>query len=431
MRCASSCSSVTATQGRAPLEDVTGGVLQFQGEGSAVNAHSTHHDAFQDALQDLRDDAQQAAAADADDHRRHVAPTTFAQTNLISDGFVPAQQTDANLINPWGVAYGPGGPFWISENNSGFSSIDSVMGGTATLNVIPPVTIAPPTPGAGPASPTGQVFNSFASTGAFTLQDGKAASFLFATEDGTISGWNGGTQSIIAVNQSVNPADGSEALGLGAVYKGLAIAQTDDGPMLYAANFRHGTVDMFDQNFNQVKSFTDKNLPAGYAPFNAQVLDNKLFVTFALQNDTKHDDVAGAGNGFVDEFDLEGHLLNRVASGGPLNSPWGLAIAPSSFGSFGGDLLVGNFGDGTIDAFDLKHDDAFVGKLTDASGNPIVIPELWELLPGNGGAAGNTNTIFFTAGVKDEAHGLFGSLTPNATPSQAAAIAPGSNHLFG
>ena len=371
-----------------------------------MNAHSTHHDAFQDAPQDLRDDAQQAAAADADDHRRHVAPTTFAQTNLISDGFVPAQQTDMNLINPWGVAYGPGGPFWISENNSGFSSIDSVMGGTATLNVIPPVTIAPPTPGAGPASPTGQVFNSFASTGAFTLQDGKPASYLFATEDGAISGWNGGTQSIIAVNESANPADGSEALGL-------------------------GTVDMFDQNFNQVKSFTDKNLPAGYAPFNAQVLDNKLFVTFALQNDTKHDDVAGAGNGFVDEFDLEGHLLNRVASGGPLNSSWGLAIAPSGFATFGGDLLVGNFGDGTIDAFDLKHDDAFVGKLTDASGNPIVIPELWELLPGNGGAAGNTNTIFFTAGVKDEAHGLFGSLTPNATPSQAAAIAPGSNHLFG
>ena len=148
-----------------------------------------------------------------------------------------------------------------------------------------------------------------------------------------------------------------------------------------------------------------------------QVLDGKLFVTFALQDDTKHDDVAGPGNGFVDEFDLQGHLLARVASGGPLDSPWGLAIAPSSFGTFGGDLLVGNFGDGTIEAYNLKNDQ-FVGNLTDASGNPIVIPDLWELIPGNNGSAGNSNTIYFTAGVQDEMHGLFGSLTaePDAEP---------------
>jgi uncharacterized protein (TIGR03118 family) len=263
------------------------------------------------------------------------------------------------------------------------------------------------------------------------LQNGNPATFLFATEDGTISGWNGGTQSIIAVNESANPADGSEALGMGAVYKGLAIAQTDDGPMLYAANFRHGTVDMFDQNFDQVKSFTDHNLPPGFAPFNVQVLGDKLFVTFAMQDDTKHDDVAGQSNGFVDEFDLEGHLLHRVASGGPLDSPWGLAIAPSSFGRFAGDLLVGNFGDGTINTFDLKHHDAFAGQLTDATGNPIVIPDLWELIPGNGGAAGDPNAIYFTAGVQDEAHGLFGSLTPDATPSPATMTGAGSNHPHG
>jgi uncharacterized protein (TIGR03118 family) len=364
-----------------------------------------------------------------------LSPTTFTQTNLISDGSSQAgsaQQTDPNLINPWGVAYSATGPFWFSENNSGFSSIDSVTANGVTINAIPPVTIAPPTPGSGPAAPTGQVFNSFASTGAFMLQDGSPASFLFATEDGTISGWNpgAGTQSIIAVNESANPADGNEAQGVGAVYKGLAIADTKNGPLLYAANFRHGTVDVYDQNFNEVNSFTDKNLPAGYAPFNVQVLDNKLFVTFALQDSTAHDDVAGPGNGFVDEFDLQGHLLARVASGGPLDSPWGLAIAPSSFGTFGGDLLVGNFGDGTIEAYNLKNDQ-FVGNLTDASGNPIVIPDLWELIPGNNGSAGNSNTIYFTSGVQDEMHGLFGSLTANQTPSPAAMTGTGSHQMPG
>jgi uncharacterized protein (TIGR03118 family) len=364
-----------------------------------------------------------------------LSPTTFTQTNLISDGSRqagPAQQTDPNLINPWGVAYSATGPFWISENNSGVSSIDSVTASGVTLNVIPPVTIAPPTTDSGSAAPTGQVFNSLASTGAFMLQDGSPASFLFATEDGTISGWNpaAGTQSIIAVNESANPADGNEAQSLGAVYKGLALADTDTGPMLYAANFRHGTVDVYDQNFNAVNSFTDTNLPAGYAPFNVQVLDGKLFVTFALQDDAKHDDVAGPGNGFVDEFDLQGHLLARVASGGSLDSPWGLAIAPSSFGTFGGDLLVGNFGDGTIEAYNLKNDQ-FVGNLTDANGNPIVIPDLWELIPGNNGSAGNSNTIYFTAGVQDEMHGLFGSLTANPTSSPVAMTGAASHHMTG
>jgi uncharacterized protein (TIGR03118 family) len=361
-------------------------------------------------------------------HHQHAIPTTFTQTNLISDGSVPAQQTDPNLVNPWGVSYSPTSPFWISENATGLASIDSVTVSGVTVDVAPisPVTIAPPTSDSSePAAPTGQVFNAFASSGAFTLQDGSPATFLFATEDGTISGWNAaaGNQSIIAVNEAADPADGSEALGFGAVYKGLAIAQTNGGPMLYAANFRHGTVDMFDQNFDQVKSFTDPNLPSGFAPFNVQALGDKLFVTFALQDDMKHDDVAGAGNGFVDEFDLEGHLLKRVASGNPndpndpLNSPWGLAIAPSSFGSLAGDLLVGNFGDGTIDAYNLEHHDKFVGKLTDASGNPIVIPDLWELIPGNGGSAGDPSTIFFTAGLQNEMQGLFGSLTPDITPS--------------
>jgi uncharacterized protein (TIGR03118 family) len=186
--------------------------------------------------------------------------------------------------------------------------------------------------------------------------------------------------------------------------------------MLYAANFRHGTVDVYDSKFDFVKSFTDPNLPAGYAPFNVQVLEGKLFVTYALQNDVKHDDVAGAGNGFVDEYDLNGNMLARVGSNGPLDSPWGLAIAPQSFGKFAGDLLVGNFGDGTINAFDLG-DDHFVGKLLGSDGKPITIGDLWAITPGNGGVGGDANSLYFTAGVQNEAHGLFGSLTPNGTMS--------------
>jgi uncharacterized protein (TIGR03118 family) len=184
---------------------------------------------------------------------------------------------------------------------------------------------------------------------------------------------------------------------------------------------------VFDQNFNQVNSFTDPKVPTGYAPFNVQVLDNHLFVTFALQNDTKHDDVAGAGHGFVDEFDLEGHMLHRVASGGVLDSPWGLAIAPPGFGEFANDLLVGNFGDGTINVFNPKNDH-FLGKLHGADGAPITIGDLWALIPGTGGAGSDPNKIYFTAGVQNEAHGLFGSLAAIPEPDQSAMSMPGSQH---
>ena len=182
---------------------------------------------------------------------------------------------------------------------------------------------------------------------------------------------------------SVLAVDNSAA---GAIYKGLALGHTGNDSFLFAANFHNGTVDVFDSQFHQVGSFTDAALPAGYAPFNTQVLDDHLFVTFALQDAAKEDDVAGPGNGFVDEFDLSGHLLHRVASGGPLDSPWGLAIAPSGFGEFSNDLLVGNFGDGTINAFDPT-DDHFLGKLHDNEGNPIVIGDLWALSPAMQGQA--------------------------------------------
>jgi uncharacterized protein (TIGR03118 family) len=365
--------------------------------------------------------------------------TTFSQTNLISDGSVPAQTIDPNLINPWGVSYGSigtGGEFWISDTGTGLTSIDTVNASTGAvgLNLFPPVTI--PAASAGEtSSPTGQVYNSFLTSNAFMLPDGSPASFIFATKDGTIAGWNVSEHSLAVtmVDNSANPADGDQASGLGANYTGLAIGMSESGPALYAANFRHGTVDVFNQNFNQVSSFTDANLPAGYAPFNVQELDNDLFVTFALQDATKTNDVAGAGNGYVDEFDLQGNLLQRVASAGSLDSPWGLATAPSSFGSYAGDLLVGNFGDGTINAYNLDDNNTFGGQLTNSTGNPIVVPDLWELIPGNtsGALGGDPNTLYFTAGLQNEEHGLFGSLTPNAGSDTTGALWTALARLFG
>jgi uncharacterized protein (TIGR03118 family) len=362
--------------------------------------------------------------APAPHHHHHMAEeeTVFTQTNLVSDGFLPAPTIDPNLINPWGVSSSATSPFWVSDNGTGVATIYNGAGTPVTVtgghSVI---TIAPPTGETSSASPTGQVFNIAGSGFNITNGDVTGSSvFIFATEDGTISGWNPNVNS----GSSILAVDNSNG-GTGAVYKGLAIGQTDDGTFLFAANFRNGTVDVFDQNFQQVDSFTDRHLPAGYAPFNVQVLDNHLFVTFALQDADKHDDVAGRGHGFVDEFDLEGHLLHRVASRGPLDSPWGLAIAPSGFGEFSHDLLVGNFGDGTINVFDPQTDH-FLGKLLDANGAPIVIGDLWALIPGNG-AASDPQKIYFTAGVQNEAHGLFGTLAAAPESDRSAMSMQGSS----
>jgi uncharacterized protein (TIGR03118 family) len=351
--------------------------------------------------------------------------TSFAQTNLVSDGFVPAMTIDPNLINPWGIAHSATSPFWVSDNGMGVTTVYTGTGTKINVGGLDSIAIAAPPGQTTPASPTGDVFN-IAGKGFNIASDGHTGSsvFLFATEDGTISGWNPNVDAA----SSVLAVDNSQG-GNGAVYKGLTMAQTDDGTFLYAANFRNGTVDVFNSHFKQVNSFTDPNLPTGFAPFNVQVLDGHLFVTFALQNDAKHDDVAGVGNGFVDEFDLEGHMLQRVASGGTLNSPWGLAIAPSGFGEFANDLLVGNFGDGKINVFNPKNDQ-FLGQLDGANGTPIAIGDLWALVPGTGAAGSDPNKIYFTAGVQNEAHGLFGSLSaiPDSDKSSMSMSGPHSSH---
>ena len=337
----------------------------------------------------------------------------FNQTNLVSDGALPAQVTDPNLINPWGIAQGPTTPFWVADNGTGLATIYRVTGGTAST--APLVVTIPSSAGVGTSAPTGQVFNG--SSGGFDLGNGKPAVFLFDSEDGAISGWNGGTSASIAVNNSAS----------GAVYKGLAIDNSSG--TLFAANFNSGKVEMYNSGFGLVKSFTDSTLPAGYAPFDVKVINGELYVTVALQNGAKHDDVAGPGNGYVDVFDLSGNFVKRLVSNGPLNSPWGLQIAPSSFGQFAGDLLVGNFDDGRINAFNAITG-AFVGTLDGSNGQPLEITDLWGLTVGNGAPGGGSpNTLYFTSGVGGEADGLFGALTAVPEPSTWAMMLIGFTGL--
>jgi uncharacterized protein (TIGR03118 family) len=347
----------------------------------------------------------------------------YLQTNLVSDLPGMAQITDPNLVNPWGIVPNPNGPLWIADNGSGLSTLYSNTGQPASLVV----TIPPPVGGMPPAAPTGIVFNN---TAAFSVSNGTTsgpAAFIFSTEDGTISGWNPRvnlTNAILEVDNSGN--------GEGAVYKGLAIDRTASGNFLLATNFRSGKIDVFDQNFQPAQlagSFSDPNIPAGFAPFNIAVINGSVYVTYAMQNDEKHDDVAGPGNGFIDVFDTNGNFMSRFASAGPLNSPWGMALAPAGFGPFSNDLLVGNFGDGHINAFNPSTG-AFLGQLSDTAGNPIVIDRLWGLTFGGGGPMnGPTNTLFFTAGIQDEQHGLFGSI--RSQPSQTiGAFDPSTGTFF-
>lgn len=330
--------------------------------------------------------------ADSDDF-------VYKQTNLVSDGAVQAPTTDPHLKNPWGIAAIPGSPFWVSDNGTGVSTLYDGKG-----NIVPLTVTIPPPAGSPPgtlATPTGIVWNPNARQ--FLLAPMQPAVFIFATEDGTISAWNPATSPTSAVLKVDNS-------GSGAIYKGLALATNSSGVFLYATNFRNGTVDVFDSTFKPATlsgSFSDPTIPAGYAPFGIDFIDGNLFVSYALQDAAKEDDVKGPGHGFVDVFDTDGHLIRRFASRGRLNSPWGMVRAPLDFGGFGTRILIGNFGDGRISAFSSYGD--FRGQLRDSSRKPITIDGLWGLIFGTGAAA-SSNTLYFTAGVNDEADGLFGSL---------------------
>jgi uncharacterized protein (TIGR03118 family) len=336
----------------------------------------------------------------------------FIQTNLVSNLPDIANVQDTNLKNPWGLVHSPTSPWWVSDNNHNVSTLYNGSGTPFPPGSPLVVNIPSPDPNVG-GTPTGIVFNG--NPNDFKVTDGKNTGpslFLFATEDGTIVGWNPSvsvTQAFIAVDKSQIP-DATN----GAVYKGLAIVQTGEGQRVYASNFRAGTVDVFDAKFKAVHvkgAFTDKRIPAGYAPFGIQAIGNRIYVTYAVQNATKHDDLKGAHRGFVDVFSTEGKLLKRLIRRGALNSPWGLALAPKGFGDLSGDLLVGNFGDGTINAYDIRSGE-FEGTLLNPSGAPIVIDGLWAIAFGNDHSAGPSGTLFFTAGIHEEVDGLFGSLVP-------------------
>jgi uncharacterized protein (TIGR03118 family) len=338
---------------------------------------------------------------------------SFLVTNLVTNDQAahPAQTTDTFLKNAWGISHSAGSPFWVSDNATGVTTLYAVNPHTnATTKVIlgnPPDpsggVVIPPF---GSGTPTGQVFN----TANKTTFNGNL--FLFASEDGTVSGWRGALGTKAEVLQTGDSAN---------VYKGTTLDTTGGHTYLLSANFRAGTIDVLKGDTgapNLAGKFLDPNTPAGYAPFNVQTLNDKIYVTYALQDASKHDDSPGAGHGFVSAFDLQGDLLGRIGSMGTLNSPWGLAIAPSSFGSFAGDLLVGNFGDGTINVFNPDPaTPGFLGQLTGIDGKPIVIDGLWGLIPGNDGLGGSSQDIYFSAGPDTESNGLFGAIQPTPEPS--------------
>jgi uncharacterized protein (TIGR03118 family) len=348
------------------------------------------------------------------------------QTNLVSDIPGLAQFTDPNLVNPWGLAASPSGPFWVSNSGTGTSTLYNGLGQSEPTGS--PLVVSIPgsanSPGA-MSTPTGTVFNG--GSGFVISANGPSGSsvFLFATADGLIAGWNPQVDprhAVVAVDNSSS----------GAIYKGLALDTDSTGrTLLIATNFATGKLDVFDDHFQLVgigASFTDPNLPAGYAPFGIQNIDGNLYVTYAKQDAAKYDDVAGAGNGFLDVFTSDGVLRQRLVSQGPLNSPWGVALAPADYGEFSQDLLVGNFGDGRINVFE-PNTGRFLGQLDDAQGNPITIDHLWGLEFGNGAGAGNTHTLFFNAGIDNEQHGLFGKLqsTQNLVSDAESSSGPSGN----
>jgi uncharacterized protein (TIGR03118 family) len=361
-----------------------------------------------------------AAIARADDDER----SAYVQTNLVSDLPGQAKVPDRNLQNAWGIAFPPGGPLWVNDNNAGLSTLylgnGTIVDFPGTKNPFAVVIPGPKGSSANfQAAPTGIVWNP---TAAFTITDPKtgtklASNFIFDTEDGTISAWSGGlsdiAHAVLAVDNSTVP-DASD----GAVYKGLAFGANAKGNFIFATNFRAATIEAYDQTFALTKldgTFTDPNIPAGFAPFGIRNIDGDLFVTFAKQNADKHDDVAGPGNGFVDVFDTDGHLLRRFATRGRLNSPWGVTRTSYGFGQFSGDVLVGDFGDGKINVYDSQGN--FLDQLEGPDGKPIVIDGLWTLIFG-AGAASSPDTLYFAAGPNGEKDGLFGTITAIPAPDR-------------
>ncbi|MDQ1714751.1 MAG: hypothetical protein QOC60_696 [Frankiaceae bacterium] len=318
-----------------------------------------------------------------------IGTNSYTATAIVTDA-TGATTVDPALVNPWGMSQSPTSPVWVANNGTSTSTL--YANGAA-----PKVPLTVTIPG---GAPTGTVFNGGTGFPITTSGVTAPARFIFASETGMLTGWNGGTSAVVA--KSVE----------GAVYKGLTIATRNGFPHLYATNFVKGRVDVFGQTWKletPMGAFQDNDLPDGYAPFGIQAIGEMIYVSYALRDGTE--DVAGPGLGYVDVFTTSGVLVKRLIKGGELNAPWGMAMAPEGWGAFGGDLLVGNFGNGTIHAYDAWTGE-FKGTLKH-NGAPIVLDGLWGLLFGNGKSAA-TNALMFTAGTDDEAHGLWGVITADS-----------------
>ncbi|MFT3781052.1 MAG: TIGR03118 family protein [Nibricoccus sp.] len=326
----------------------------------------------------------------------------YVQTNLVSDVPGLALATDPHLVNPWGLSVSAAGPWWVSDNGTGLSTLYNGAGAIQALVVTVP-NVAAVTDA---SAPTGTVFNGTATD--FLVAPGKPSRFLFCTEGGTIVGWNSGAAGVQMVNNSGR-----------AVYKGLALAKISGANYLYAANFQAGTIDVFDRAFAPVtlapSAFRDPHLPHHFAPFNVQAIGDWIYVTYARKEPGSIDEIHGPAQGFVDVYSTDGILHHRLQHGAWFNAPWGVALAPADFGSASNMILVGQFGSGKIAMFDPATG-KFRGLLRGEHRRPIVIEGLWAIAFGNGASAGPLNTLYFAAGIDDEAHGLFGTLTAVADP---------------
>jgi len=351
------------------------------------------------------------------------ATSGFADTALVSDKVAVVATTttiDANLSNPWGVAIAPGLPFWIADNNSNLSTLYSGMGTneTGSLTGANEVGIAIPASAAGvPANPTGQVYNGAGGFLITTSAGQVSALFIFAGEGGTVAAWGNGSGATAVTVYDDGVTNGADH----AVYKGLALGTVNGSSFLYATDLHNNKVDVFDTNFAKPPGmqgkFIDPQIPAGFVPFGIAALNGQLYVSYTQQDAAKHDETTGAGLGYVDSFDFSGNFVSRFASAGVLNAPWGMAIAPAGFGSLAGDVLIGNFGDGTINIF-APNGTALatsMGALTVTNGGTISIPGLWSLVFGNGDADKPLTTLFYTAGFANQTDGVFGSIAVSTT----------------
>lgn len=327
-----------------------------------------------------------------------IAANSYQVHNLVSDGGVPADHRDDNLKNGWGVTLSATSPMWVSDNGTGKATLYDGLGNMLSL-----VVSVPSASGSGQGTPTGVVFNGSTD---FVVRSGTAAGaarFIFASEDGLISGWSPGADATHAIHAVFMSS---------AVYKGLTLASNNGVNMLYAADFHGRKIDVFNPNFTPAKipgAFVDPTVPANYSPFNILALGGRLYVAYAQKEENGDDEVPGPGLGIIDEYDTGGHLLRRIAAGGTLNAPWGMAIAPANFGDFSTRLLVGNFGDGTISAYDLSSA-TFQGQLRTPDGQILVIDGLWGIAFGNNANNQPATTLFFAAGPNDESNGVYGKI---------------------